>query len=324
MEFYIFVLDNIHCQSCQESIVRVLAPIIPSDHVLVDIAEKTVTVAVSTRTEDIKNQIIERLYNAGFDVLMVDDHGAVTPSGNSLWDRLWGKRKRTKKHHEHCKSCQDEKQRRKSTTTSLSEEENGSALEGVTIVDSTVENQLYRVIFSIGGMTCAACQNSVSAAVSDQLPEVTEFGVDLLTKSGMAVVDDKRLVNRIQQIIEDVGYDCEVIEIVPLEKQARGPADEHHKLFKVSASVGGMTCASCINAVNEQVKLLPFIKSFNVSLMNNSAEFVITEPKVNVDKIREAIEDAGYEFSVVSVMPVVTVKSQSRTVNLSVTGMFCE
>ena len=46
MEYYIFALDNIHCQSCQESIVRVLEPIVPSDHVLVDIAEKTVTVAV--------------------------------------------------------------------------------------------------------------------------------------------------------------------------------------------------------------------------------------------------------------------------------------
>lgn len=110
---------------------------------------------------------------------------------------------------------------------------------------------------------------------------------------------------------------------MPLEKQASDPEDEHNKLFKVSASLGGMTCASCVNAVNEQVKLLPFIKSFNVSLMNNSAEFVITEPKVNVDKIKNAIEDAGYEFSVVSIMPVVTVKSQSRTVNLSVTGMFC-
>lgn len=322
MEFYIFTLDNIHCQSCQESIINVLSPIVPSDHVLVDIPEKTVTVAVSSRTDDLKNQILELLYNAGFDVLMVDDCGAPTPPGKSLWGRFWGERKRAKKHHQHCKSCQDEKHHKRSTRNSLSSSDNDE-LEGVTIVDSSVEKQLYRVMFSIGGMTCAACQNSVSGAINERLPEVTEFGVDLMSKSGMAVVDDKRLVNKIQQIIEEVGYDCEVVEIVPLEKQTDGPKSEKNKLFKISASVGGMTCASCVNAVNEQVKLLPFIKSFNVSLMDNSAEFVISEPKTNVDKIKDAIEDAGYEFSVVGIMPVVTVKSKSRTVNLSVTGMFC-
>lgn len=326
MEAYILTVDNIHCQSCKDSIIKVLAPLVPEptqDYVLVDIPEGTITVAVQQRNELLKEKIVSALYDAGFDVLLVDAQSLEQQSSNPFMNWIWGK-KRHHKHKEHCTSCQKSKKLfRKSTShNSGSESDGGSSdetLQGVKVVSPDDQPMLFRAVFSIGGMTCAACQNSITAAVQENLPEVSEFAVDLMTKSGMAVVSDKRLVNKIQEAVTEVGYDCEVVEVIPLGSGGNSDEDK----FKVVASIGGMTCASCVNAVLAQVQQLPFVHESNVDLLGHSGVFVITEPKVNVPKLKEAVEDAGYEFEVVSVNPTLAVKSKSRTVNLSVTGMFC-
>ena len=325
MECYILTLDNIHCQSCQQSIIRVLAPLVPTpteNYVLVDIPEKTVTIAVPQRNEDIKEKIVCTLYDAGFDVLLVDSHVFELPSAhNGFWDLLWGRHKRQKKHKEHCALCKKNKRHKKSSSSSGDDSSSDTTLQGVKIMDPDTPTPMYRATFSIGGMTCAACQNSITAAVNDTLPDVTEFAVDLFTKSAIAVVSDKRLVNAIQQAVSDVGYDCEVVEVIPI---GRGSTDLEPKKFKVTASLGGMTCASCVNAIKAQVQILPFVQEANITILDNSGEFIITDPKINLPKLQEAVEDAGYEFSLVSVTPTLSIKSKSRTVNLSVTGMFCK
>lgn len=326
MECYILKLDNIHCHSCIDTIQGILAPLVPQptrDFVLIDIQEKTVTVAVPQRNNLLKDNILTKLYDAGFDVLFVDQIKFEKPVHSpSVWDWMWRSHKRHKRHREHCESCQEKvKSSRRKRSDSENSETSESTLGGVKVLGPDSGTPLYRAIFSVGGMTCAACQNAITAAINDELPQVAEFGVDLMTKSAIAVVSDKRLVNSIQNIITDIGYECEVMEVIPMGRSSEDSEDI--KKFRVVASIGGMTCASCVTAVREQMELLPFVLEVNIDLLGNSGDFIITEPKINVPKLQEAIEDAGYEFSPVSVTPTMTTKSKARTINLSVTGMFC-
>lgn len=357
MECYIFTLDNIHCESCIASIQRVLAPLVPQptqDYVLVDIVEQTVTVAVSQRSEMVKEKLSAALYDAGFDVLFIDAHAlgnsksSTNGVSSSLVDWIWSigsSHKRSKKHKEHCDACQRKKKRylfkpRRSasvgsnaSSSSTVSGSTDSTLQEVRIIgaaeDQALAGQAYRAIFSVGGMTCAACQNSVTAAVEEAHPDVLEFAVDLMTKSAMAVVADKRLVNDIQQTVSDVGYDCQVMEVVPVNANGNANAGgtteaEKTKKFKVLASIGGMTCASCVSTILAQTKDLPFMcQEASVNLIGNNAEFIIVDPETNIPKLKEAIEDTGYEFEVVSITPTLVSISKSRTVNLSVAGMFC-
>ncbi|RWQ93547.1 E1-E2 ATPase-domain-containing protein [Paecilomyces variotii] len=67
--------------------------------------------------------------------------------------------------------------------------------------------------------------------------------------------------------------------------------------YEARLSIGGMTCASCSNAVTSEVQQLDCVKSVTVNLLTNSATLAFTGPKENIDKIIEQIEDIGYEAS---------------------------
>lgn len=309
MECYVFTLDNIHCHSCKESIVQVLGPLVDPAQVMVNIETQQVTVAVAQRSEELRRALEKTLYNAGFDIIEEDAQTVELEPKPWKW---WSRRRHNKTHHANCEACQVGKSHLQGNDASDSDSE---ATE-VKVVDPKEKIQRYRVTFSVGGMTCAACQNSVSEGVKDAVPEVQDFAVDLMTKSAMAIVEDKRLANRIQNAIQDVGYECEILEIVPII--------EYQNLYKIIASIGGMTCASCVNAIKEQTKILPFVKEAEISLMEKAGVFVIEDQKLNLPKLKEAIEDTGYDFELVSATPNVIVKTQSRTVNLEITGMFCD
>lgn len=325
MEAYILTLDNIHCQSCVDSINKVLAPLLPeptADFVFVNIPERTVTVAVERRNEDVRSRIVDALYNAGFDVMMVDAQSLDPPSGN-FFSRWIGQQKQQKKHREHCTSCQKNKKLFRKTTHD-SDSDGGTASGDETLQEVKVflpdeQPTLYRTVFSIGGMTCAACQNSITVAIEEKLPEVDEFALNVMTKSGVAIVSDKRLVNKIQEIVTETGYDCEIIEVIPIGSSSSKETER----VQVSASIGGMTCSSCVNAILAQVQQLPFVYESSIDLMGHSGLFVIDSTKDNIAKLKEAVENAGYDFEVANVKPTMAVKSKSRTVNLAVSGMFC-
>jgi copper chaperone CopZ len=59
--------------------------------------------------------------------------------------------------------------------------------------------------------------------------------------------------------------------------------------------VGGMTCRSCVNAVNKEVSAIDGVISVTVDL-NSGETVVVHEPGVSVDEIKDAIIlEAGME-----------------------------
>lgn len=60
-------------------------------------------------------------------------------------------------------------------------------------------------------------------------------------------------------------------------------------------AVGGMSCKHCVKAVTDAVKALDGVKKVKVSLESNSATVEYDDQKVNIDAIKTAIREEGYE-----------------------------
>jgi copper chaperone len=60
-------------------------------------------------------------------------------------------------------------------------------------------------------------------------------------------------------------------------------------------NVEGMSCMHCVNAVKNSIGSLPGISKIDVDLAGKKVSVVYDSDKVNIEAIRDKIEDAGYE-----------------------------
>lgn len=60
-------------------------------------------------------------------------------------------------------------------------------------------------------------------------------------------------------------------------------------------NVEGMSCMHCVNAVKNSVGSLPGISKVDVDLAGKKVAVEFDADKVNIEKIKDKIVDAGYE-----------------------------
>lgn len=223
--------------------------------------------------------------------------------------------KRHKKNHLHyCKSCQDhEKKKRESLETEeLSSEE--------TVVE--VPQQEYRAAFLVTGMTCSSCVQSISENLKSILgdsksQDEPNFSVNIIEQSVVAIIPNKQIINRIIDTINDLGFDCKLIEVLPVERSIN---------TKVTALIGGMTCSACAISIDSAVKDLPFILESGINVVTKTAKFVLEDDNSkNIAKLQEAVEDCGFDFQLLTTEKVnyTSGKQKPRSINLKINGMFC-
>ena len=68
--------------------------------------------------------------------------------------------------------------------------------------------------------------------------------------------------------------------------------------MKQKYDVIGMSCAACVNAVNNAVKKIDGVIECNVSLLSNSMNVVYDESKASDEKIIKAVKGAGYKAKI--------------------------
>jgi Cu+-exporting ATPase len=99
--------------------------------------------------------------------------------------------------------------------------------------------------------------------------------------------------------------------------------------LRLTLSVAGMTCASCSSTITQLLSEEEGVTEVSVSLMGNSATLVVKSKEL-ITVLKEAIESAGYEPTVVGVESLqetpdaMEVIHGQRTVALRIEGMFCE
>ncbi|KAI8568584.1 hypothetical protein RHMOL_Rhmol02G0212600 [Rhododendron molle] len=155
------------------------------------------------------------------------------------------------------------------------------------------EERLRRIQVSVVGMTCAACSNSVEGALRG-IDGVVRASVALL-QNRADVVFDPNLVKEvdIKIAIEDAGFEAEVL---PEPSTTRtNPKGTLVGQF----TIGGMTCAACVNSVEGILRDLPGVTTAVVALATSMGEVEYDPTVISKDDIVNAIEDAGFEGSLV-------------------------
>ncbi|TDT57295.1 heavy metal translocating P-type ATPase [Fonticella tunisiensis] len=133
-------------------------------------------------------------------------------------------------------------------------------------------------VLKIGGMTCAACARAVERAANKV--DGVEANINFAAEKLYVKYDENRVsVEDIIRAIEKSGYS----------------AEEEIETRRVVIGVGGMTCASCVRAVERAVSKINGVSKAEVNLATESL-FVEYDPsKVRLSMIKKTVKFAGYE-----------------------------
>ncbi|MEM0449533.1 MAG: heavy metal translocating P-type ATPase [Methanomassiliicoccales archaeon] len=129
--------------------------------------------------------------------------------------------------------------------------------------------------FGLAGMTCASCAETIQRRLSD-LEGVEKATVNLATERATVIYDPKKTdIDKMVNAVKEAGYEALVSE--------------------ATISIGGMTCASCANTVEEALMGLQGVHSAIVNLVLENVKVKYDPQMVRLGQIKRAIIDAGYE-----------------------------
>ena len=117
---------------------------------------------------------------------------------------------------------------------------------------------LWRALYAISGMTCTSCVRTITKALR-QHEWITNVDVNLITNSAVVDFNAKENLPQIQAIIEDIGYEAILNELLQVDNNLSGGRQR-----KLAIRVDGMYCAHCPSRVTsaldetfgEKVKIL--------------------------------------------------------------------
>ena len=131
--------------------------------------------------------------------------------------------------------------------------------------------------FSIEGMTCAACVQTVEKA-AQKLPGVEMASVNLATEKLSLNYDETVLSDEdISKAVADAGYKVAANDI------------------KKTLNIDGMTCSSCAQTVEKSVQNIPGVTSSHVNLATEKLTVSYDPAVLNLGDITKTVSDAGYE-----------------------------
>lgn len=363
MKKFTLHLSNIHCSECETKVKSILSSFydlvsINDNKVLavdwnagqmyVIINDSKVELLVNDRSFLFKTKkIINALKRGGFkiDSWEVTRNGIIEASSTfnpklaapnkelggffdfvHFFQNLQTKRQ-AKRHQDSCPTCKshynssDDEQFSSKKGRPLS-----SLLEFDTSSSATLAEpeNLYEAVFAVQGMTCSACSNSIMdklgqifGSESKSKLHTPKYSVNLIENTVMVVIENKQLINQITEGIEELGFDAQLIELLPVRTSVK---------TKVTAMIGGMTCAACSNSILAAVDDLSFVLESAIDLVSKSGTFVIEEGPNHLEQLQTTVEDCGFEYELVSTEDVnfTLGEKKSRTVRITVEGMCCE
>lgn len=136
--------------------------------------------------------------------------------------------------------------------------------------------------YTIEGMSCASCAQAVEKSVG-KLDGIDFANVNLATEKLSVQYDDQQIsASDITQAVADAGY----------------KAVKH--LSANTFEIEGMTCASCVQAIEKSVGKLDAVSSVNVNLATEKMTVTFDEGALNTSDIVHTVEDTGYQAKLAS------------------------
>ncbi|KAK2668512.1 hypothetical protein RAB80_015892 [Fusarium oxysporum f. sp. vasinfectum] len=145
----------------------------------------------------------------------------------------------------------------------------------------------------VGGMTCGSCTSAVESGFKG-VGGVGTVSVSLVMER-VVVTHDPDIIpaEKIQEIIEDRGFDAESTAIGSEAESATTTAT-------TTFAIEGMTCGACTSAVEAGFNGVAGVLKFNISLLAERAVITYDETKLSPEKIAEIIDDRGFDVTILS------------------------
>ncbi|KAL9118372.1 MAG: hypothetical protein Q9187_005085, partial [Circinaria calcarea] len=155
------------------------------------------------------------------------------------------------------------------------------------------------------GMTCGACTSSVESGFKD-VDGVGNVSVSLVMERAVIHHDPEKVsAAQIKDIIEDRGFDAEVLStdsqvlgnhdsLSEVMDEMDGEQSEGSQTSTTTLAVEGMTCGACTSAVESGFKDVAGIKSFSISLLAERAVVEHDSSIITPEAIADIIEDRGF------------------------------
>ncbi|KUL90545.1 hypothetical protein ZTR_00050 [Talaromyces verruculosus] len=365
----VLLATNIHCASCVALVKEILTfyqsitsvdvsvlqqevrvrhgPEVSASDLARTLIDAAFEVQIATTQDETIGQIVESIETSSWVTSPpVVRSPLLSPSTHTRATR--GRRQyvsQRQKHIDNCQACQAERQyaiheaeksppkydrvwteKLVSTATPEKDEpEKGTpALESVQVTQPRLPD-VFHARIAISGMTCGACANSVTETIQ-QLDFVKEVSVTLLTNSAaLTYTGPRENIDKIIDEIESTGFDATVDTV----EKVTETVDEIVPVWEAQFGIGGMTCASCVNAITNNVKQMDHVKDVSVSLLTNSATVVFSGEQSYSKTICDEIEAIGYDASLIEVVQQNKPASDTRptsnkyVANISINGMSC-
>ncbi|KAM0295235.1 hypothetical protein ACHAPM_010916 [Fusarium culmorum] len=159
-------------------------------------------------------------------------------------------------------------------------------------------------------MTCGACTSAVESGFKG-VDGIGTVSISLVMERAV-VTHDPRIIpaEKIQEIIEDRGFDAEVLSTDIPNAGATRTNNHFNESTAINGettttatttfAIEGMTCGACTSAVEGGFKGVDSILKFNISLLAERAVITYDETKISPEEIAEIIEDRGFDATILS------------------------
>ncbi|KAJ7207170.1 E1-E2 ATPase-domain-containing protein [Mycena pura] len=193
-------------------------------------------------------------------------------------------------------------------------------------------------------MSMTDCVITIELALAALNPPPVSVDVSVVSQAVSIRHIDALSLGAIQSAILDAGFDVDVpqtdgesfdrhqkhVQQCVLcrgeRSDATSPPSTPPQLLRITLSVGGMSCSSCIVAITRALEDIAGVSDIVVSLLGKSATALINRKEL-ADVVFESIENCGFDAQIMSVEPVASEGVQrssntTRTTSLRVGGMF--
>uniref|UniRef100_A0A7M4E5U8 Copper-transporting ATPase 2 n=1 Tax=Crocodylus porosus TaxID=8502 RepID=A0A7M4E5U8_CROPO len=196
-------------------------------------------------------------------------------------------------------------------------------------------------VIGIGGMSCSSCVQSIEGTIS-QRKGVQHISVSLAEKTGIIQYDSTVTSSEeLRTAIEDMGFDASILTGTSTCQRVGNIPEPSHRSYvsntppkisfleapkrpsiltteKCFMQIAGMTCASCVSAIERHLQKEDGIVSVLVALMAGKAEIKYKPESIQPLEIAQLIQSLGFDATVIEDQA-----DEEGRVELVITGMTC-
>ncbi|XP_056645001.1 copper-transporting ATPase 1 isoform X1 [Diorhabda sublineata] len=181
-------------------------------------------------------------------------------------------------------------------------------------------------VIDIRGMTCNSCVQTIEGMISTS-EGIKKIKVDLDKQEGYVEFNmNKTDAEKIAEQIEDMGFEAYVkSDIDKMPRSKRSPSKiktdvvvDKENFSRCYLQVKGMTCASCVGAIEKHVARLEGVHKTAISLLGARADIKYNPNVITPEQIAVSITDLGFPSTVMRQSGI-----DETEVDVEIFGMTC-